>query len=111
MSWYEPKIAAGAGAHSSTTVETELSAGDSLSIGFGNGGAVPWMFYLAPEQDVDVSSFKAFLSTRPTDMRSIAQESPFEAQRKTRDAIQLPSLPGNDFWVTKVITVIQKATA
>ncbi|KAF9037377.1 hypothetical protein BDZ89DRAFT_1061537, partial [Hymenopellis radicata] len=75
-SWYEPKIAAGAGAHSSTTVETELSAGDSLSIGFGNGAQCHGY--------VDVSFFKAFLSTRPTDMRSIAQDSPFESQRKIR---------------------------
>lgn len=108
--WYESKIAAGNQAYGKTPenyVEEELPPGGFLSLGFGNGGVHPYSFTLGPDQDVDVSLFKIFISTKPTNVQSLAQESPFVSRRGARGEPNLPSF-GDEWWATKIVTVVQR---
>lgn len=110
MDWQLPKIASGVGGYSAEHVDTELEPGCAVSVGFGNGGSQPWRFKLEEDQDIDVSFFKAFISTQPTDMRNITQASPFEQGKRNNYAPPtLPALPVTEYWATKIITVVQKA--
>ncbi|PVF95456.1 hypothetical protein CPB86DRAFT_827907 [Serendipita vermifera] len=66
-----------------------LRAGGFITLGYGTGGVTPWS-HVVPDQailqeekvtrdaqDVDVSVFKVFLTTKPADLSPFVQESPF----------------------------------
>ena len=106
--WYHPKI--GSGRASKKRVDTDLGPGELLSLGFGNSGSLPWSFSLEPEQEVAVSLFKIFLSTKAVDMSTLQQESPFNVQRKpARDNGEVLAPPSGAWWATRVLTVVQRA--
>ncbi|KIY69944.1 hypothetical protein CYLTODRAFT_209321 [Cylindrobasidium torrendii FP15055 ss-10] len=108
--WYESKIAAGNAAYGQAAekyVEEELPPGGFLSLGFGNGGVHPYSFALGPGQDVDVSLFKIFISTKPTNVQSMVQDSPFVSKRDARGAPITPSKVEH-WWATKIVTVVQR---
>jgi len=58
-------------------VDPPLTSGNTLTIGYGASGGVPYSFTLGDAQDIDVEFFKFFFLTQPTDMSSIKQDSPF----------------------------------
>jgi hypothetical protein len=78
--------------------------GGVLTIGYGTGGEKPWQHYVRDEdtyqkgnviqfaQDLDVSIFKLFVTTKPVDLSSMTQVSPFigtgrAARRPNWDAV------------------------
>lgn len=67
-SYYEPPFAA------RNNSFPPLSAGGSLTIGYGSGGAPAPSFCLDNGQDVNVEYLKLFLSTRYVDYSHVAQE-------------------------------------
>ncbi|KAA1472263.1 hypothetical protein DENSPDRAFT_881116 [Dentipellis sp. KUC8613] len=96
QSWYEPPVAIG-------KVDAPLQARQSLTIGYGAGGAVPYEFYLADDQEIDVGFLKLFLSSEPVDLSRVPQASPFTEGRGDRP----PKDKTEAVWDTILIPVIQ----
>ncbi|KAJ7141488.1 hypothetical protein C8R44DRAFT_604425 [Mycena epipterygia] len=78
----------------------------SLTIGFGDGGAVPYTYCLRPNQNVDVGYLKVYLSTEYIDHSGIAQASPFEERRSWKQEEKKRYL-----WDTITIPLIQQKGA
>jgi len=78
--------------------------GGVLTIGYGSGGAPAQTFYLRPGQNFDIGFLKIFLSTKPVDLSSIPQISPFE---KTRSGDHLAKNE-EEAWGTMLIPVLQR---
>ncbi|KAI0309055.1 hypothetical protein OF83DRAFT_1072600 [Amylostereum chailletii] len=85
--------------------DPSIPAEGSLTIGYGSGGAAPYKYFLRPGQTLDVGYLKLFLSTKPVDLSSIPQSSPFpgprEAVKYHREIV--------DAWDTIKIAVVQHA--
>lgn len=78
--------------------------GGILTIGYGSGGAPAQTFYLRPGQNFDIGFLKIFLSTKPVDLSSIPQLSPFE---NTRSGDRLAKNE-EEAWGTMLIPVLQR---
>ncbi|KIM41992.1 hypothetical protein M413DRAFT_142447 [Hebeloma cylindrosporum] len=78
--------------------------GGVLTIGYGSGGAPAQTFYLRPGQVFDIGFLKIFLSTKPVDLSSIAQSSPFEKARSSGEL----SKTEEEAWGTMLIPVLQR---
>jgi hypothetical protein len=76
VEWYSSPAGAGLGRRT-YKVDAPLPPKSRLTIGFGNGGGLPWRFHLRDGEDIDVGFFKLFLTTSPADFASIIQGSPF----------------------------------
>ncbi|KZV70057.1 hypothetical protein PENSPDRAFT_607783 [Peniophora sp. CONT] len=89
--------------------EAPLPANGKLTIGYGAGGGQPFKYYLRPDQDLDVGFIKLFVSTRPVDLSSVVQRSPFGTEdgmeRGSRETA--PPLV-EDTWDTITIAVVQR---
>ncbi|KAI0312608.1 hypothetical protein OF83DRAFT_1145252 [Amylostereum chailletii] len=89
-----------------------LPAKGSLTVGYGSGGVAPWGCFLRDGQELDVGYFKLFLSTKPVDLSSIPQASPFPGSR-AREAAQHRSPPKDKldtkYSDTIMIAVVQHA--
>ncbi|KAF8988246.1 caspase domain-containing protein [Cyathus striatus] len=68
----------------------------TLTIGYGEGGAPPWQFLLRVGDTKDVGFFKLFLTTRATNLSSIAQDSPFDAKSSRTDGDGIQVAPDRD---------------
>src|SRR6266567_2793251 len=80
-------------------------SGGVLIIGHGSGGAPTPTFHLRPGQNLDVGFLKIFLCTKPVDLSSIPQSSPFE---RTRATTPWPLVKTDDeAWGTMLIPFIQ----
>lgn len=82
-----------------------------LSIGYGAGGGRPFKYYLRPNQDVDVGFIKLFILTKPIDLSSIPQQSPFTEKLVPRATRRADLDSARDAWDTAVITVVQRRPA
>lgn len=80
--------------------------GGVLTIGYGSGGAPAQTFYLRPGQNFDIGFLKIFLSTKPVDLSSIPQPTPFE---KTRSGDRLAKNE-EEAWGTMLIPVLQRSS-
>ena len=78
--------------------------GGALTIGYGTGGAPAQTFYLRTGQNLDIGFLKIFLCTEPVDLSTIAQSSPFE---KTRSSRQLTKTK-EKAWGTMLIPILQR---
>ncbi|KAJ7190615.1 hypothetical protein GGX14DRAFT_381985 [Mycena pura] len=78
----------------------------SLSIGFGDSGAVPRSYILRENQSVDVGFLKVYLSTEYVDYSGIAQASPFAERRASVQQVKKRYL-----WDTIMIPMIQQKGA
>jgi hypothetical protein len=78
--------------------------GGVLTIGYGSGGAPAQTFYLRPGQNLDVGFLKIFLSTKPVDLSSMSQSSPFERTRSN----DLLARTNEGTWGTMLIPVLQR---
>src|SRR6266446_2884031 len=97
--YYEPSSTAG-----QFTPDVPLPKnGGVLTIGYGSGGAPAQTFYLRSGQNLDVGFLKIFLSTKPVDLSSIAQSSPFEMTRSSA----LLARTNEGAWGTMLILVVQ----
>ena len=84
-----------------------LRPGTEFPIGYGDIEAIPRVFHLPENFNVDVTVFKLFVTSKPTDFSFLPQESPFDSDearvRATRSVALQP-----DVWGTAVVTVVQK---
>jgi len=77
--------------------------GGVLTIGYGTGGAPAQTFYLRTGQKLDVGFLKIFFCTKPLDLSTFSQSSPFESTRSGAQHIK----PNEEFWSTMLIPVLQ----
>ncbi|KAF8150599.1 caspase domain-containing protein [Crassisporium funariophilum] len=87
---------------SSSEVEAPLKPHGSLTIGYGSGGP-PFDCFLRDGQDVDVGTFKFYLSTEQVDLTHIRQRSPF-GNRKGGPS----SHAHRALWGTLAISIVQR---
>ncbi|KAA1472307.1 hypothetical protein DENSPDRAFT_173021 [Dentipellis sp. KUC8613] len=85
-------------------VDPPLRAKQSLTIGFGAGGSVPYSYFLRDGQDVDVGFLKLFLSTEQVDLAHLVQRSPFEEGRGGQPA----PVRTTPIWDTILVSVVQR---
>lgn len=77
----------------------------SLTIGYGSGGTVPFVYFMRDGQDVDVGFLKLFLTTEPVDYSNIPQTSPFDVNDRAF-GIYKPKPPL--IWDTLLVAVVQR---
>jgi len=86
-------------------VGTLLRSKQSLMIGYGDGGAVAFDFYIPDGQDVDVSFLKLIFSTKSVNLEDIECESPFLSTDHATKSV----LPVNvDEWGSILISIALK---
>ncbi|KAH7921893.1 hypothetical protein BV22DRAFT_1131903 [Leucogyrophana mollusca] len=95
--YYQPPTSGG-------KVDAPLPPGESLTIGYGSGGAAPIRIYMRDGQDIDVGFLKLFLSTEPVDLTHVSQKTPFEAHRSAGGTIT----DDHPRWETILTTVVQR---
>jgi len=88
------------------SVDAPLRATHTLTIGYGNGGANAFDFYIPKGQDVDVSFLKFIFSTRSVDLEHIECESPFLGDN--RGMTEAPPPVHVDGWGSTMIAIAQK---
>ena len=104
-SYYQPPSARG-------IVNPPLKGHQNLTVGFGDSGTVPTMFYLREQQNVDVGILKLFLSSMQIDLSDVAQPSPFDSigtRYTTRPLAEMKEPAKSSFpWDTILIPVVQR---
>lgn len=97
VSYYQPPI-------SGAKIDPPLLPNSSVTIGYGDGGGVPYCYFLRENQDIDIGYLKLFLSTEHVDLSHVPQHSPFASvpylgavTNKTRQ-----------IWDTILIPVVQR---
>ncbi|KAI0313035.1 hypothetical protein OF83DRAFT_1176058 [Amylostereum chailletii] len=88
-----------------TNPDPTIPAHESLTIGYGTGGARPLNFFLRAEQKVDVGFLKLFISTEHVDLGHIAQDSPFEDGR----ANAIREKPRVSVWDTMLVAMVHQS--
>src|ERR1700761_8493046 len=63
------------------------TTGGELTLGHGNSEAEPLAFYLEKDEDKDVGYIRIFLTTSPTVMRLIPQDSPFRRTQRIDELV------------------------
>ncbi|TDL18811.1 hypothetical protein BD410DRAFT_842529 [Rickenella mellea] len=94
--WYVPPLGV-----DGRIVDPPLLPNSNFAIGFGNDGAPPYGFFLPEGEKKDIGFFKLYLTTSPTDLSSISQQSAFETGRGFHELTQ--DCP--DVWGTQLVTV------
>ena len=89
-----------------TRAGPSLPARGTLSIGYGNGGGVPHLYFLRDEQNLDLGFLKLFISTQPIDLEGIPQASPF--QPVLRDHESKGKRSPAPLWDAVTIAVVQR---
>ncbi|KAA1472305.1 hypothetical protein DENSPDRAFT_897123 [Dentipellis sp. KUC8613] len=84
-------------------VDAPLAPKQSLTIGYGSGGAAPYEYYLADGQDIDVGFLKLFLSSEPVDLSHVPQASPFSEGRAGKPS----TVKTEAVWDTILVPIIQ----
>ena len=77
----------------------------SLTIGYGSGGTVPFVYFMRDGQDVDVGFLKLFLTTEPVDYSNIPQNSPFNVNDRAHATYKPKPLL---IWDTLLVAVVQR---
>ena len=77
--------------------------GGIFSIGYGSGGVAPLAFRMGKDQDGEVGYFKLFLSTKPLDLSSIPQGSPFTNSRRAMKTYERKS---SELWDDILIPLV-----
>jgi len=85
------------------TVDVPLPKNGVLTIGYGTGGAPAQTFYLRTGQKLDVGFLKIFFCTKPVDLSTFSQSSPFESTRSGTQHIK----PKEEVWSTMLIPMLQ----
>ncbi|KAF8875733.1 caspase domain-containing protein [Gymnopilus junonius] len=66
-------------------VDPPLKAGQSLTIGYGGGGGVPYVFNVRQSQAFEIGFLKLFLATEYLDFSNIGQDSPLEINSRSME--------------------------
>ncbi|TDL15886.1 hypothetical protein BD410DRAFT_82003 [Rickenella mellea] len=107
QAWYVPSF--GMVSRTGIRPDSPLPAHSKFTIGYGDGGALPWAFYLRKGEDKDVGFLKLYVTDSPSDFSSILQSSPFdEMEPRQYSESARGSLNPSDVCITKTITVQQR---
>ncbi|KIM20623.1 hypothetical protein M408DRAFT_33545, partial [Serendipita vermifera MAFF 305830] len=98
MSYFQPPTAKG-------RVDPPLLPYQSLTLGYGAGGGLPFTYSLRDGQDIDVGFIKVFLSTEQVDLSVVPQKSPFSKDYPR--GVDISEKP-RGLWETILITVVQR---
>ena len=104
VSYYQPPTS------DAGKVSTPLLPKSSVTIGYGAGGGIPYVYYLRDGQDIDVGYLKLFLFTQPVDLSHVpqnsafAQVSPFAVRHNNETVGTIPTCQ----WDTILIPIIQR---
>ncbi|KIM28590.1 hypothetical protein M408DRAFT_137083 [Serendipita vermifera MAFF 305830] len=101
MSYFQPPTAKG-------TVDPPLLPYQSLTLGYGAGGGLPFTYSLRDGQDIDVGFIKIFLSTEQVDLSVVPQKSPFSKDYPR--GVDISEKP-RGLWETILITIVQRRNA
>ena len=96
-SYYQPPT-------SGARVDPPLLPNSSFAIGYGDGGGVPYCYFLRENQNIDVGYLKLFLSTDHVDLSHVPQPSPFVLHRDIGPVTDKTTLT----WDTILIPVVQR---
>ena len=86
-------------------VDAPLRSKQSLKIGYGDGDAVAFDFYIPSGQDVDVSFLKLIFSTKSVNLEDIECESPFPSTRHATKSVPPVNV---DEWGSILISIALK---
>ncbi|KEP46649.1 putative mycorrhiza-upregulated peptidase C14 [Rhizoctonia solani 123E] len=92
----------------SSTSNPNLTKDVPLTIGYGSGGQYPLMFAIDEPLNFDVTVFKLFVSTIPTDLQSLEQQNPFDGRRKVSGCIVKNPFEEKSIWDAFTITIVQR---
>ncbi|CAE6445136.1 unnamed protein product [Rhizoctonia solani] len=92
----------------SSSSDPTLPRNAPLTIGYGSGGQVPFIFSVSEGQNIDLSLFKLFVSTHPTDFQSLEQESPFEGRGTVSDSKVKQLFGQKPLWDAFTIVIAQR---
>jgi len=95
-SYYQPPIGA--------KVDPPLLPNSSVTIGYGDGGGVPYCYFLRENQDIDIGHLKLFLTTEYVDLSHVPRHSPFVPHRD----IGAVTNKTTEIWDTILIPVVQR---
>jgi len=84
--------------------QPSLPGSGILPIGYGDGGGLPYRYFLREGQNLDVGFLKLFISTESVDFECIPQPSAFDQGRGGSASRQKPK----PIWDTQTITVVQR---
>ncbi|KAG8690067.1 hypothetical protein FRC11_014052 [Ceratobasidium sp. 423] len=80
-----------------------------LTIGYGEGGQLPFMFAVSEGQNVDVDTFRLFVFTHPIDFPPLEQESIFDRPRGGPSfEIPMPVFEEASQWDVFTMTIVQR---
>jgi hypothetical protein len=97
VSYYQPPT-------SGAKIDPPLLPNSSVTIGYGDGGGVPYCYFLRENQDIDIGHLKLFLSTEYVDLSHVPQHSPFASVPHLGAVINKTQ----QIWDTILIPVVQR---
>ncbi|CAE6503047.1 unnamed protein product [Rhizoctonia solani] len=92
----------------SSSSDPSLPKNAPLTIGYGSGGQVPFIFSINEPLNFDVTILKLFVSNVPTDFQSIEQESPFEGRGLVSDSGIKNLFAKKPLWDAFTINLVQR---
>ncbi|KZT43296.1 hypothetical protein SISSUDRAFT_684576 [Sistotremastrum suecicum HHB10207 ss-3] len=102
--WYLPPFGQGG-----ANVGAPLAPSSQMHFGFGESGCPPWGFRLDPTTQSDVTIFKLFVTSAPSDFSSVAQESPLSPRNGTsRKAQAYVTDVFPDVWGSVTAMIVQE---
>ncbi|CAE6500622.1 unnamed protein product [Rhizoctonia solani] len=92
----------------SSSSDPTLPKNAPLTIGYGSGGQVPFMFAVNEGMNFDITMLKLFVSNTPTDFSSLEQESPFEGRGVVSDSGVKDMFGKKPVWDAFTLTLVQR---
>ena len=102
VTYYQPPIS------DTGKVDPPLLPKSSLTIGYGAGGGIPYVYYLRDGQDIDVGYLKLFLFTQHVDLSHVPQNSPFAQVSPFGVCHHNKTVETIPIWDTILIPIIQR---
>jgi hypothetical protein len=90
-------------------IDAPLSPNDSLTLGYGSSGTIPFAYRLEDNQTFDVGIIKLFVTTSPINFGLLEQDSPFdEGGRGNERKVTIRSRLANvELWDTRDMILVQ----
>ncbi|TDL21760.1 hypothetical protein BD410DRAFT_771363 [Rickenella mellea] len=103
--WYVSPIGMGGGRDKN--LDAPLLPKSKFTIGYGDGGALPWAFHLPHGENKDIGFLKLYVTNSPTDFSIVLQDSPFD-EVNSRQYFNPTSAIPSDGCYTKTVTIFQR---
>ncbi|KIJ36101.1 hypothetical protein M422DRAFT_261648 [Sphaerobolus stellatus SS14] len=80
--------------------------GGSISVGYGDGGGLPYKFSLDDNAQIETGFLKLYLTSTNVDLSCISQDSPFKGDRRKGEQVKAHTL--TEIWGTISLKFIQR---